>query len=291
VQPLIPIVPGKYHWVDSNTGVDSGEKGRSLQSPYATIDFAIGKCTANKDAIIVLPGHTETISAAGSITADVAGIPIIGLGWGTLRPTLTWSATAGTIAISAANVKLVNFLTTISIDEVVSMIAVSGADCLLDSIDFTPYGALGVTGQALQFAALSAARATIQNCVHRQYTAGNSAQVWITTTAVTGHRILNNMGTILANASTSSHWVGSSAAPTEIEIAGNRVNFLGGTITGLITLTAGSTGIIHDNFLGGGAQVGTATAIVANGCYMFQNYVTETAGSENGILTPAGGTW
>ena len=169
------------------------------------------------------------------------------------------------------------------------MFNISGADCTLDGVDFRPYGALGATGQALQFAAITGARCTIQNCTHRQYTAANSAQVWITTNATDGHKILNNDVMITANASTSSHWVGSSAAPTEIEIVGNRVLFLGGTITGVITLTTATTGLIAHNLLGSGTAVATNTAIVANGAFVFENYWIDDAAA-SAILTPAAGT-
>lgn len=287
---LVPITTGKYFFVDSNTGSDTPAHGKTKEKPFDTIDYAIGKCTASKgDVIIVMPGHTETISAAGGITADVAGITIVGLGNGALRPIITFSATASTFAISAANVTVKNIITTIGIDEVVSMFNISGTDCTLDGVDFRPYGALGATGQARQFAAITGARCTIQNCTHRQYTAAGAAQVWITTNATDGHKILNNSMFLTANASTSSHWIGSSAAPTNIEIVGNRVLFLGATITGVITLTTASTGLIAYNVLASGTSVATATAIVADAAYVFENYWIDDAAA-SGILAPAGGS-
>lgn len=286
---LIPATTGTYFFVSSDTGSDA-HSGKSPAEAFGTIDYAIGKCTADKgDVIVVMPGHTETISAAGGITADVAGITIVGLGNGGLRPIITFSATASTFAISAANVTIKNIITTISIDEVVSMFNITGADCTLDGVDFRPYGALGATGQARQFAAITGARCTIQNCTHRQYTAAGAAQVWITTDATDGHKILNNDVMITANASTSSHWIGSSAAPTEIEIVGNRVLFLGGTITGVITLTTATTGLIAGNYLGSGTAVATATAIVADGAFVFENYWIDDAAA-SAILAPAAGT-
>jgi hypothetical protein len=285
---LVPVTTGNYFFVHSGTG-SNGNYG-SMAEPFASIDYAIGYCTANKgDVIIAMPGHTETISAAGGITADVAGITIVGLGSGGLRPIITFSATASTFAISAANVTVKNIITTISIDEVVSMFNISGADCTLDGVDFRPYGALGATGQARQFAAITGARCTIQNCVHRQYTAAGAAQVWITTDATDGHRILNNSMFIVANASTSSHWIGSSAAPTNIEIVGNKVLFLGATVTGVITLTTAATGLIAYNALASGTSVATTTAIVADAAYVFENYWIDDAAA-SGILAPAAGT-
>lgn len=70
---------------------------------FATVDAAIGACTANAgDTIFILPGHTETVTAA-SIALDVAGVRIIGLGHGLNRPTFTYGAAAATVTVSAAN--------------------------------------------------------------------------------------------------------------------------------------------------------------------------------------------
>lgn len=115
-------------------GVDSSQNsGKSKNSPYRTIDYAIGRCKANNDdVIVVMPGHAETLATASAITVDVAGISIIGLGTGASRPTLTFSATAATMVISAASVIFKNFIVTPSIDSVVSPVVVSGADCDID---------------------------------------------------------------------------------------------------------------------------------------------------------------
>ncbi len=102
---------GNIWFVDSGSSnaQDAAGYGQNPDAPFATLDYAIGSCTAsNGDWIIVMPGHSETISAAGSVTADVAGIRIIGLGEGTSRPTFSWSAAAGTFEIRANNVSIEN---------------------------------------------------------------------------------------------------------------------------------------------------------------------------------------
>lgn len=290
----VPFTTGNYFFVDSGhaNAADSASNGGDPSKPLATLDYAIGRCTAsNGDVIILAPGHTEDIDGASAITVDVAGISIIGLGNGANRPTFTWSATAGTIVVSAANVTIKNILTTASIDEVVSMISVTGANCTLDTIDFVPFGALGATGQVRQFLSVGAAAnyCTLMNSTHYQYTAGGAAQVWITTAASTGLKVVNNVAMITANASTSSHWIGSSAAPTQVFIAGNKVLFLGGTVTGVITLTTAATGIICGNYLASGTAVSAATAIVADAAYVFENYWIDDAAA-SAILTPTAGT-
>lgn len=73
---------------------------------YATIDAAINVCVASRgDRIIVLPGHTEAISSNTALNLDIAGIQIIGLGKGTVIPTITLDTGATVrIPVSAANI-------------------------------------------------------------------------------------------------------------------------------------------------------------------------------------------
>lgn len=96
---------GSRFYVSSATGTDSSGSGKSPDSPCATLDYAIGLCTASKgDIIYLMPGHAENIASATGCVMDVAGVKVQGLGWGLLRPTLTiTSATTSKIYISAAN--------------------------------------------------------------------------------------------------------------------------------------------------------------------------------------------
>lgn len=109
--PVLNTYGGNVYWVDSNTGSDSSAHGGTYKRPYATIDYAVGRCTANNgDIVMVFPGHTETLSAAGDITLDVAGVSVIGLGTGSDRPQITLGTAATTeIVVSAANVTMENF--------------------------------------------------------------------------------------------------------------------------------------------------------------------------------------
>lgn len=95
---------------------------------FATIDEAVGECTANAgDLIVVAPGHAETISGATSLVLDVAGISIVGLGEGTDRPTLTFSAAASSLPVSVANVTLKNLLFVASFADIVAAITLTTA--------------------------------------------------------------------------------------------------------------------------------------------------------------------
>lgn len=126
--PITQSHPGKVFWVSNSTALLSGQRGGSdgnkgtFDSPFATVDYAIGQCTANRgDIIFVKPGHAETLSAAGAIAADVAGVAVIGLGTGSLRPTFTFdTATTATISVSAANFAFKNCVFTANFADIVA---------------------------------------------------------------------------------------------------------------------------------------------------------------------------
>lgn len=133
----IPFTMGSYFFVNSATGIDNAMNGAKT-TPFATIDYAIGKCTAGAcDVIIVAPGHTETITAAAGIALDIAGVTIIGLGTGLNRPTITYTTAAtGTFAISAANCTVKNLIFNANYADVAVAIVVSGKDVTVEGCLF-----------------------------------------------------------------------------------------------------------------------------------------------------------
>jgi hypothetical protein len=147
--PNVDVAPGKVFYVGNNATLlegekiaannDLGGKGGTFLMPFATIDYAVGRCAADRgDVILVRPGHVETISAAGSLALDVAGIKLVGLGHGTKMCKLNFTATAGTVTVTANNVQIINMNFTAGISAVVMGLSiVAGAtDCLVDNCRF-----------------------------------------------------------------------------------------------------------------------------------------------------------
>lgn len=107
------ICPGKVFWVGSNiTGAtDSTGYGDNPGAPFATLDYAIGQCTASRgDTIFVLPYHAETVAAASGLDFDVEGIRVIGLGWGDARPKISLTAQASTCEFNADDMWIENLI-------------------------------------------------------------------------------------------------------------------------------------------------------------------------------------
>lgn len=157
---------GSVFFVHSSTGSDSPGRGTNPDEPFASIDYAVGRCTANKgDVIYAMPGHAETVSAAGGLDLDVAGISIIGLGSGSLRPTVNFTtATTADMDVDAANIYIENILFTGGIDALVFPIDINAADCTIVNCEYRD-----VTGQATDCisADANADRLKIKGWVHR----------------------------------------------------------------------------------------------------------------------------
>lgn len=133
-------------------GVDSDGEVRI----FADLEQALnsGDVVANRgDVILLAPGHTETVVAAGGITLDIAGVTVIGLGRGSLRPTINFTtAVTASVLVSAADVTLMNILFTGGIDALTKPLHIQAADCTLLDIETRD-----VTGQATDFIVTTAA--------------------------------------------------------------------------------------------------------------------------------------
>jgi hypothetical protein len=149
--PIMQSHPGKVFWVNNSSVLAEGGIGGSngnngtYTKPWSTIDYAIGRCKAGRgDIIMVMPGHSETITAAGGITLDVDGVAIVGLGSGNYRPLLTYT-TANTASVSwtadsctMKNIRFVgNFLSIAT-----AILNSGGRDWTVEGCDFSDTSAI-----------------------------------------------------------------------------------------------------------------------------------------------------
>lgn len=116
------------------------------------------------DIIYLLPGYTQTITGAAGTSITKAGLTIIGLGSGTLRPTISFTTAVGaSFDISAANTLIRNVVFTAAFDALTAMINVSGADVAFEECEFnTNSGTVGVVLGILT--AATAARFRVERC-------------------------------------------------------------------------------------------------------------------------------
>jgi len=247
---------------------------------FTTINAAVAKCTANKgDKIIVLPSHAENVIAAGTVALSKAGIELIGAGYGTNRPILTWTATGGTLAISAANCAVRNIQCQNAIDGLVSGISVTAAGAEITGCDFTSPTA---TNDALMWVLTNASAddMLIQNNRFRQSNAGPTECIRLV--GADRARILDNF--IIGSFSTAAI-NGITTASLEILIARNTIS---NSVTDklLIDLVAACTGRIEYNngdVVSTAAWAAAAICDAAN-CQLAQNYVSDAVGETGKLL-------
>ena len=149
---------GSRFYVDSGsaTGADAAGYGLSPDAPFLTLDYAIASCAENNgDIIYVMPGHAETTTA---IALDVAGIKIIGLGWGRSRPTFTATTGASNLVnVTVANVWIENLRFVGAASGVLALLANSsaGTDLVVLGCSFehgaTPLLACAMSGSRFRF--------------------------------------------------------------------------------------------------------------------------------------------
>lgn len=144
--PLLLAHPGKVFWVNNSSVLPSGgiagSNGNdgSYLKPFSTIDYAVGRCLANRgDIIMVMPGHVEAVAAAAGIVFDVAGVAVVGLGTGSKRAKVSFTTAAGAdVDITAANCSFYNLEFQANFADVTAAIDISGvAGLTFDSCYFT----------------------------------------------------------------------------------------------------------------------------------------------------------
>ncbi len=127
--------PGEVFHVNNSAVLSKGSKNASnnndgsFLAPFSTLTYALTQTTANRGDIIVLgAGHTETVSTAGGLDFNVAGVAVVGIGVGSLRPAIVSSETASTVVISAANTSFSNLSFEAGKAEVVLGVDISAVD-------------------------------------------------------------------------------------------------------------------------------------------------------------------
>jgi hypothetical protein len=244
----------------------------------ATIAGALTACTANSgDTIVVLPGHTETITGAAGIAIATAGVNIVGLGNGTDRPTISFTtAITAQMTITAANVTIQNMIFTCAFDAITAMISVTGAyvkfvDCEFNTNSGTVGAVLGI------LTAATATGFTVDNCRFL----GPATNSGTTTTAQIQHEVGTDY--VIKN----SYFTGKMTqailnATTVLRGLIDNNRFVVATGTKAISMAAASTPFISNNNIN--VPSGTAPIVCAAG-FMSRNNYSAAAGVTAGTAS------
>ncbi|MHA2065992.1 MAG: hypothetical protein ACXABY_16595, partial [Candidatus Thorarchaeota archaeon] len=271
---------------DAADTADTDIHGTSWEKPFATLNYAISRCTASQgDIILLAPGHAETITttatASGTTTTEVgvdkAGIHILGIGSAALRPTFTFTATAGQIAVLAANVTIENILCVGNIANLTDMItADADSDGLtIKNCEFRDSGA-ALECVAMIDLATTIDDVTIDGCrfFSTDTNDGGLAGIRFAGTGARA-RIVNNYfrgdfntAAILASA----------GALTDLYIAHNIINNIDlAADNNCISMNATATGAIWDNHMHTGKS--NSAPLNAAACLQSENYATDVEAS------------
>lgn len=298
--PLVQTNPGKVFWVYNGTALLPGQRGGSdgnkgtFDSPFSTLDYAIGQCVDNRgDIIFIKPGHAETVASATAVVCDVAGVAIVGLGRGTNRPTFTFTtANTAKIPVSAANVLFSNCLFVANFADIATTFLLTTAPGFtVDSCEFRDTDA---THNALTVIT------TTVSVVADDLTFSNNKVLSLGTTAATtaikvlgtqdkltitdnyfSRAAISNTAVVLAHAA---------LVVTNLDMGRNKV-FSPTTDTSsgamLITTTATTnTGMVYDNYVKSLDVAGMLVAPTGTK-YGFTNNLMSGTADSSGILIPA----
>lgn len=276
---------GSRFWVKNTLGSDAAGYGSSPLKPFATLDYAIGKCTADAgDIVYVMPGHSEIIAGAGGVTMDVAGVRVIGLGCGDNRPHFHFTGTASTFLITGDGCVVENLRFLAGVSAVVVGLNVTASGTVIRNCEWF-YG--GTTTWdfvlALQFNAVSD-RCVVEGCrfLGEPATVGCASAIKLLTAA-------HNM--IIRNCEFFGDYDPAAIAVTVLSqglmILNNLVHITNAGEPYLEAVT-GTTGVIF-NTIGLAAGATIAANAVADAMVHAQNFVANTTGTIP-IIKGAGGS-
>jgi hypothetical protein len=303
--PITQSHPGQVYWVSNATPTLPGQIGGSdgnpgtFNAPFSTLDYAIGRCTANRgDIIFIKPGHAETISSATALAFDVAGVAIVGLGAGTKRPTFTLdTAATTTVAVSADNMSISNCRFIGNFLGITSAFTVAAAAYFtIDNCSFTDTSAiLGFLSAVKTTVSVNSDFLQVSNCFIKSDATTKAVAPIVVLNTMTGLTLTDNVVIQTVAQNNVSQFLSHAAlVMTAALITGNKiysVNTDSATGAFLVTTSAiTGSGIIQGNVVRGldvaGALMITAAAVQYG---LFNNLYIGDVGF-SGFVLPAIGT-
>jgi len=279
---------GESFFVDSVSGSNTFT-GLTWDTAFATIDYAIGLCTANRgDVIYVSPRHAEAVIAAAGIVCDVAGVSIVGVGVGRARPTITFTTAAtADIDIDAANVTFRNLRIVNGIAALAGGIDVNAAGFSMIDCDFyCDAAASHVLVMVITDATCN--HVEILHCSFNFEFSNAATPIIMTTPSTVAIRLVGADFARIEDCYISGNFTVAAidsltTACRSVSIIRNFIRNVQTTnIAGIIDLVAATNGVVAQNQGFHGYVTDLATTIDPASCGMvanfFSNVVTETGG-------------
>lgn len=249
---------------------------------FTSLTAASAMCVAGRgDVILVLPGETETVTAAGGIQLSADGVTIVGMGNGQDRPTFTFStATTADMNVDAANITIENCIFDLTgVDALAAPIDVNAANFTMRNCEVIT---ANVTNQAV-LGILTDVNGTGMTLLNNQFlgtpTAGTAAAVRIVGGAnhiVRGNLFIGSYTTTLGaidNATT---------AITNSMFENNFISNTTASSTVAMNFQSASTGMISNNRM----QIlsGTAPIVGPAMSWVGENYYAATIATAGTLI-------
>lgn len=302
--PLLQMQPGQVYFVGNSTVLNPNQRAGSdgnrgtFLDPFATLNYAVNTaCTASRgDIVFVLPGHAETISSATILTLATAGVAVVGLGSGTLRPTFTFTtAVTANIPVSAANISIQNCLFVANFADVASVFTATGTAAVTDfSIDNCEFRD---SSNVLNFLSVFTGNATANTMDGFNFTrniVSSSGTTAATTAIIVGSatarmNVSDNTGVWAVLNNTACLIAGGANNLTFFSCYRNRVTRPNTTTVGGMMISSSSTactGIVADNYAWHLAATGLLIATGTKLAFV-QNFCSITgAADKSALLNP-----
>lgn len=268
-----------------STGAQDGEDHfASSGLLVSTLQAGLARCRSNQnDIVYVLPGHTESISAADAMTNLVAGTQVIGVGrpGAANNPTFTWdTSTAATFLLDVANVTLMGLNFNMGgADNVAAPITITGAGCTIAACDVNMGSSSGLECAKAVIVSTGANNTLIAG--NKFYNSGGAVCTAVIDVAAAVARtvIAQNDFDIEGSGATDGAILIAAVASTMGRITRNIIRNRRGTAApGIRIVDAASDGIISENMFAVNADVtvvGATISASASSSHLwraFQNY-------------------
>ncbi len=268
-------------------GSDATGFGRSPLAPFATLDYAVGQCTAGqRDTIYLLPGHNENIANA-QIDIDIASTRVIGLGRGTLIPRFDFDHANASIDIGANDVLLRNIRLLPSVTDVLIGIDVETlfTDVLIEDVEALP----GEDGAGVDdFAAVvefkvGCTRGTVRRLKVRQHASGAGYIAGVRLKGASDDILIEDCDIKIIGVGVVAPINGDTTLSTNLRV---RRCVLTSDAEPGVEMVTGTTGTIEDCYMFTDLATMNA-AIVADGCASFNNKYVEVGPESGGVIGTA----
>lgn len=275
-----------------STGVQSGDDPYIASNLVTTLAAGLQRCRSGlQDTVVVLPGHSESVTDATMLNNLVAGTRIVGFGRGGNMPVFRWTATASQWAVAVADVTIQGLrLRMEGANGVVKAMLVTAADFGLYQCDVqVASGASNKATIAIELGA-GADRADISGNIFRGTATHNVTDGIKVVSTVDQARICDNEMEFSATAANGLLHI--TAAATSIKVLRNIMDNTHTSSSACIAVdSVAATGTIADNYAGvlnngtaasQGIVLASSTAVIK----CFQNFCSDEP-SKSGVLAPA----